>query len=53
MHDFQVDPVSGEVKCKKCGDLDDEMQLVNKCEELMDIEQEKKDLFESSQVSFE
>jgi hypothetical protein len=52
VHIFAQDEISGEVKCKRCGDLDDEMQLFNREEELKEAQREK-DKFESSQVNFE
>ena len=48
-HQFQLDPKDGQVRCIKCGDLDDEMQLENVALE----KQEEKDDFDKSQVSFE
>jgi len=48
-HEFEVDPIDGQVKCLLCGDLDDEMQLVNQAETLKD----EKDEFYATQVSFE
>ncbi len=53
-HIFALDKIVGQVRCKRCGDLDDEMQLFNKQEELKEIRREKlKDEFDSSQVNFE
>lgn len=48
-HVFQVDPIDGQVKCTKCGDLDDEMQvaIVEPTPKKTTIE------FDKSQVSFE
>jgi hypothetical protein len=48
-HEFAVDKIDGQVKCTLCGDLDDEMQLVNKEEEI----HEEQDDFYATQVSFE
>jgi hypothetical protein len=48
-HEFEVDPKDDQVKCLLCGDLDDEMQLVNKAESLKD----EKDDFYATQMSFE
>jgi hypothetical protein len=48
-HEFAVDEIDGQVKCKLCGDLDDEMQLVNPVEEIRD----EKDEFYATQTSFE
>jgi len=48
-HDFQLDLEDGQVKCTKCGDLDDEMQLPNLALE----RQDEKDDFEKSQINFE
>lgn len=49
IHEFAIDKADGQVKCVKCGDLDDEMELPNsalrKSEELDD--------FYKSQESFE
>ena len=48
-HDFQLDPTDGQVKCVKCGDLDDEMQLPN-----LELEKkEEQDDFYQTQVNFE
>ncbi len=48
-HDFQVDPIDGQVRCIKCGDLDDEMQSTNPV-----VEPEKDQVeFDKSQVTFE
>lgn len=48
-HLFQVDPIDGQVKCTKCGDFDDEMELPNVAAQ----ETEKLDDFYKSQESFE
>lgn len=48
-HIFELDPVDKQVKCKLCGDLDDEMQLPN--EGL--TQKEVLDEFYKSQVNFE
>lgn len=48
-HEFLLDEVTKEVKCIKCGDLDDEMQLPNHALEI----KEEKDEFYKTQVSFE
>lgn len=48
-HKFAVDPQDSQVKCTLCGDLDDEMQLVNKAEAVND----EKDDFYATQESFE
>jgi hypothetical protein len=48
-HVFACDPTDDQVKCTLCGDLDDEMQLVNKAETLKD----KQDDFYATQVNFE
>lgn len=48
-HEFKLDPKNNEVKCIKCGDLDDEMVLVNKAETITD----EKDDFYKTQVNFE
>ena len=54
-HDFQVDPKDGQVKCTKCGDLDDEMQLTNPGleREEEEGEEEEREEFGKSQVTFE
>lgn len=49
VHIFALDEVDDQVKCTLCGDLDDEMQLFNKEEEL----KEEKEEFDSSQTTFE
>ena len=48
-HEFAVDPSDDQVRCPLCGDLDDEMELVNRAEEIKDEE----DDFYATQVSFE
>ena len=48
-HIFEVDPKDDQVKCTLCGDLDDEMQLVNKKESRTD----EKDDFYATQENFE
>lgn len=48
-HEFAVDESDGQVKCTLCGDLDDEMQLMNKAEQI----KEEKDDFYATQESFE
>ena len=48
-HEFLLDEATKEVKCTKCGDLDDEMQLPNHALEI----KEEKDEFYKTQVSFE
>jgi len=48
-HEFALDEVTKEVKCIKCGALDDEMQLPNP--EL--IEKEAMDEFYKTQETFE
>lgn len=48
-HIFEMDKTDGQVKCKLCGDLDDEMQLV----EEEQSEKEKLDDFYKTQESFE
>ncbi len=48
-HDFQIDPVDGQVKCKKCGDYDDEMEI----EIETPIAQAAEIEFDKSQISFE
>lgn len=48
-HKFEVDPKDDQVRCTLCGDLDDEMQLVNKDEQVND----EKDDFYATQESFE
>jgi hypothetical protein len=48
-HDFQLDPTDGQVKCIRCGDLDDEMQLPNPGLE----KKEEKDDFYKTQINFE
>lgn len=48
-HDFQVDPKDGQVKCTKCGDFDDEMQI--SIDEPVEIKEPIE--FDKSQVSFE
>lgn len=48
-HEFLLDQDTKEVKCTKCGDLDDEMQLPNHALEV----EEEKDEFYKTQVSFE
>lgn len=47
-HEFELDDVSKEVKCIKCGDFDDEMELVN-----LELEEEEEDEFENTQLNFE
>lgn len=51
-HEFALDPKSGEVKCIKCGALDDEMQLP-----IEDIDErdarEKLNEISESQLNFE
>jgi hypothetical protein len=48
-HIFELDSSDHQVKCKLCGDLDDEMQLSNPKAEAA----EELDDFYKSQVSFE
>lgn len=48
-HEFLLDESTKEVRCTKCGDLDDEMQLPNP--EL--TKAEAQDEFYKTQVSFE
>ena len=48
-HLFQVDPNDGQVKCAKCGDFDDEMELPN----IAAAKRESLDEFYKSQESFE
>lgn len=48
-HVFELDPKDHQVKCIKCGDLDDEMQLANQSLE----ESEALDDFYKTQESFE
>lgn len=48
-HEFKLDEATKEVKCIKCGDLDDEMETENKALEAKD----EKDDFYKTQVSFE
>jgi hypothetical protein len=48
-HNFQLDLKDEQVRCTLCGDLDDEMQLVNKAEQVEDA----KDDFYATQESFE
>jgi hypothetical protein len=48
-HEFALDEATHQVRCILCGDLDDEMQLFNKEEEV----KEERDDFYSTQVSFE
>lgn len=48
-HQFEVDSTTTEVRCIKCGDLDDEMQLVNKDVAAEDARQD----FYKTQESFE
>jgi hypothetical protein len=48
-HEFVANKVNGEVKCRLCGDFDDEMELVNIAEQ----KQDEKDDFYATQVSFE
>ena len=52
-HVFIANSKNGEVKCNKCGNFDDEMQLFNKGLEKEEEAQREKDAFESSQVTFE
>jgi len=48
-HEFAVDKRTKEVRCIKCGDLDDEMQLPN-----VGLEKaEERDEFYKTQESFE
>jgi hypothetical protein len=51
-HAFLLDHTDGQVKCSKCGDMDDEMQLFNKGEEVKEEHEEKNRFFET-QVDFE
>ena len=46
-HIFELDKQEGQVRCKICGDLDDEMQLANS------TEKELADEFYKTQESFE
>ncbi len=48
-HIFEVDPTDGQVKCKLCGDFDDEMEVDYK--EVSTKEQ--RDAFYKTQESFE
>jgi hypothetical protein len=48
-HNFQLDLTDGQVKCIKCGDFDDEMQLQNPGLE----KKEENDDFYKTQVNFE
>ena len=48
-HDFKLDKTDGQVKCTKCGDLDDEMQLPNPEQAKLD---EQDELYKT-QVTFE
>jgi hypothetical protein len=48
-HEFLLDELTKQVKCRKCGDLDDEMQLPNHTLE----SEEQKDEFYKTQVTFE
>lgn len=48
-HEFKLDENTKEVKCIKCGDLDDEMQQPNHALEL----QEEQDDFYKTQSTFE
>lgn len=48
-HIFEVDKTDGQVKCKLCGDLDDEMQLASN----ESLTKETLDEFYKTQVSFE
>jgi hypothetical protein len=48
-HQFEADPATKEVRCIICGDLDDEMQLVNKEVAAEDARQD----FYKTQESFE
>jgi len=48
-HNFQLDQTDDQVRCIKCGDLDDEMQLPN--HELE--KKEEQDEFYRTQVTFE
>ena len=48
-HEFAPDPITKEVRCIKCGDLDDEMELPNN--EI--LEKEKMDEFYRTQQTFE
>jgi hypothetical protein len=48
-HAFELDPKDHQVKCIKCGDLDDEMQKDNPG---LEAEEELDDYYKS-QVSFE
>ncbi len=49
---FVVDLVDDQVRCTKCGDLDDEMQLPNRELEIKE-EKDKLDDFYKTQSSFE
>lgn len=51
-HVFLLDHVDGQVKCTKCGDLDDEMQVFNKDEERKE-EKELREKLNETQVDFE
>lgn len=48
-HNFALDLSDHQVRCTKCGDLDDEMQLPNRQLEIA----EEKDEFYKTQVTFE
>ncbi len=48
-HEFKLDEKTKEVRCLKCGDLDDEMQQSNPALAI----QEEKDDFYKTQTSFE
>ena len=48
-HIFEIDKSDGQVKCRLCGDFDDEMQLAEKERS----EKEIKDDFYKTQESFE
>lgn len=48
-HDFELDKSDGQVKCKLCGDFDDEMQLADANRS----EKELLDDFYKTQESFE
>lgn len=51
-HTFALDPADDQVRCTKCGDLDDEMQLPNHALEKKE-EKDKMDDFYKTQTSFE
>lgn len=51
-HEFVLDEKTGEVRCIKCGDLDDEMQLAVKNPEALD-RRDREELALETQINME